>query len=176
MNPDIIVKLPQLYNQFQESVDTNIPFQDISPFVRLIKDMNLGKVKTEMVPGKPKYINQISYWIPAQKKLDILVNNLIRSKEFIKNSSYHLALFNGNGTPGLARKLSQQLNKYGFVIDEVGNASNFNYEETIIHYHNRRDKQVVLGIQKLIGGKLKFSEDEKDNRISIIIGNDYLNN
>jgi hypothetical protein len=140
----------------------------------------MDKVKTEMVPGEPEYINQISYWIPKPEKLNILVNNLIRSKEYIKNNQYHLSLLNGNGIPGLAHELSQKLNKYGFIIDEIGNASNFDYEQTIIKYYNNRDKKVVLGIQELIGGKIEFLEDDINddinNKITIIIGSDYVKN
>lgn len=173
LNPDIIIKLPVLYQEVMEAVNTNIPFQDISPFVHLAKDMKIDQLKTAMVPGQPKYINGASYWIAKDDQLKILVSKLIRSKKYVRNSHYHVSLYNGNGEPGLAGDLAKELEKFGFRISRVANASNFNYEETIIKYYDTRSKTTVLGIQKMIGGKLKYVDKDRHG-IRIIIGSDYL--
>lgn len=174
MNPKIVVKLPGMYSEFKKSVDTNIPFKDITPFVHFLKGLDLEQIKSEIVPGEPEYINEASYWIPEKEDLNILVNNLIRSKEYIENNSHHISLYNGNGSVGLATELSRRLKKYGFNIDTVANAERFDHKTSLIKYYDSRDKTTATGIQNLIGGEIqrKKSEDE-DRNIEIIIGKDY---
>jgi len=176
LNPDIIIKLPAIYKEAKNAVDTNIPIQDISPFIHLIKDMELDRFKTIIVPGEPRYINHASYWIADEKELGILVNNLIRSKEYIENNRHQLTIYNGNGEPGLAGRMAEEIEKYGFKIGEVGNADHFNYQETLIIYYDVRDKSVALGISKLTGGKIIHDQDNNNTKkgLIIVIGSDYL--
>lgn len=176
LSPDIIVKLPSIYSETKKAVDTNIPLQDINPFIKLIKEINMQHIKTVMLPGEPRYINGASYWIANKQELDILVNNLIRSKEYIKNSNYKITVFNGNGQPGLATEVSEDLIRYGFKISRIANADNFNYQETIVKYFERSDENLAENIKKVIGGKIEYvknEEDQKDDNLEIIIGADY---
>ncbi len=172
LHPNVIIKIPSIFNEVRKSIETNIPLKDISPFVRLLKDMEIKKIKTTMVPGKPQYINGASYWIASKEKLEVVVNNLIRNKNYIKNNQYNISVYNGNGESGLAGQLAEELEKYGFNIDHIGNADNFNYQETIIKYYNKKNKDIVQNLKELIGGKTRYiNEDKKD--LEIIIGSDY---
>ncbi|MFW5998970.1 MAG: LCP family protein [Halanaerobiaceae bacterium] len=182
LKPDMIVKLPRLYDEFKQSVETNVTFQDVTPFAKLVKNINLDEIETEMLPGEPEYREDVSYWIYEEEETEILVDNLIRSKEYIKNKEYNINILNGNGKSGLASEVSDKLSKYGFNIDEVGNASDFDFEETIIRYYDTRDKNTVIGIQNLLGGKIEYIEEDEededdeykgDDAITVIIGNDY---
>jgi len=172
LQPGVIVKIPSIFNEVRKSVKTNIPLKDISPFVRLLKRMDIAKIKTTMVPGEPEYINGASYWIASRDKLEAVVNTLIRSKDYIKNNQYYISIYNGNGEPGLAGKVADEIEKYGFNIDQIGNAQNFNYKNTVIEYYNKKDKQVVSNLQELIGGIIKYIEQDKQG-LKIIIGSDY---
>lgn len=181
LRPDIVMKLPGIYTEVKKTVNTNIPLQDISPFIHLLKDMDMNNFKTVMLPGQPKYINGASYWLADEKELDVVVNNLIRSKEFIRNSRICLGIYNGNGQVGLAGQVSDQLGKYGFVIDRIANADHYNYQETRIKYYDRANEATALNIQKVLGGKVIYEESTREGEkaaankedISIIIGNDY---
>lgn len=174
LNPDTIIKVPAIYKEIRKSVNTNISFQDISPFVHLLRDMKLDQIETTMVPGKPEYINGASYWLPETEELEILVNNLIRSKEYIKNSQYHISILNGNGKQGIAGTIADEMKKYGFNINKIGNADNFNYDTTLVRYYDPRDKTTALNIRKLIGGKVEHVEDEEGKGLTIIVGSDYV--
>ncbi len=173
LKPDIIVKLPNIYNEIMDSVNTNIPIKDISPFIKLGKNMDLSHLETAMLPGKPEYVNGISYWLPKQEEVKVVVDNLIRSKEYIKNSKYDIAIYNGNGKVGLAGDVADKLRKYGFNILYIANADRFNYEKTIIKYYDKEAEKTVNGIKKLLGGEINYIEDDKKG-IHIIIGKDYL--
>ncbi len=171
--PSIIPKLPALYKEFRESVNTNVPVQDITPFLSLAKNVDFSKIKSVMLPGEPKYINGASYWVPVPKKINIIVETLIRSKEYIKNNEYQIDIYNGNGASGVATHLAEDLEKYGFVINKVANAAYFNYQQTIITYYNKEDAKVANSIQELIGGKVEYKEADKTD-LEIIIGQDYI--
>lgn len=177
LNPDIIIKIPAIYKETRNTVNTNIPLQDAGPFVWLIKDLKLENLETVMLPGQPEYINGASYWIADRPQLDIVINNLIRSKEYIKNSQYQLTVLNGNGETGLATSISDELNKFGFKVSRVGNADHYNYQETLIRYFAEGDQKTASGIQQVLGGRIeltKGSETKQHGAITIIIGKDYL--
>lgn len=75
-----ISNLPSIYKEVVSSVNTNIPVEDLTLFVKLTKNTDVDSIKTEMVPGTPKYINKASYWIPDEDSLKVIVDDLIRSK------------------------------------------------------------------------------------------------
>jgi hypothetical protein len=70
--------------------------------------------------------------------------------------------------------MAEKLNKYGFKINHISNADNFNYEQTIIKYYDKSQEEVVEGIKQLLGGKIEYIDEDKEE-IKIIIGEDYLN-
>ena len=52
--------------------------------------MQEGTLEMEMVPGKPEYINQISYWIQdveANRKLVEKMQGVLNNKAFEKQSN-----------------------------------------------------------------------------------------
>mgnify|MGYP006277398583 FL=1 len=170
----VILKLPSIYKEVMDSVNTNIPVRDITPFVKLAKKANLNNLKTEMVPGRPEYINGASYWIPDNDSLSIMVDNLIRSKEYIQNDQYHITILNGNGVSGVASEAAEELKKYGFNINEVANADNFDYEETIIYYKDG-NKKIANGLKDILGGSIEKSE-ELDTDFQVILGKKFVKN
>lgn len=180
LSPDIIMKLPSIYSETKKAVNTNIPIQDISPFMRVIKDMNISTIETVILPGEPKYINGASYWVVNEEETEILVNKLIRSKEYIRNGQCKLRILNGNGIPGQASELASDLKKYGFNVVSLANAASYDYDNTVILYYDTDDKNTALSIRELIGGEVQFVELEEDEALSkeediqIIIGHDYI--
>jgi len=180
INPDIIIKLPSIYNETQKAINSNIPLQDITPFIRLLKDINLNMIETVMLPGEPKYINGASYWIADNKELKIVVNNLIRSKEYIRNGQYRLSILNGNGIAGQASSISDEMEKYGFEVISIANADNYSYENTLVRYYHKDMRKIANNVNDVIGGKsefVKIDAGELENLkedIQIIIGADNL--
>ena len=172
LQPNIITKIPYLYKEYRQTVRSNIPLVDVAPFIQLFRRMELAKMKTTMIPGEPEYINQISFWVPDLNRLELLVNNLIHSKEYLENNQYRLTVLNGSGVRGVATELALDLQQFGFDIERVANVNHFDYETTIIEYFVEQDKEAVLRIQQLIGGKVEYREADSKG-ITIIIGHDY---
>lgn len=173
-SPKIILNLPSIYSEVMNSVNTNIPIKDVTPFAKLAKRVDLNKLQIEMVPGRPEYINGASYWIADEEDLEIMVNNLIRSKEFIQNDQYYVTILNGNGISGLANEVGEELGKYGFNIEDIRNADNFDYQETIIYYKSG-NKSRAKGLKDVLGGKIEESEEIEED-FQVILGENFTNN
>ena len=176
LRPNIVVKLPGIFKEVRNSVETDIPVRDITPFMNFFQDLNYDQIKTEMVPGVPEYIGGASYWIANEEEVEIVVNNLVRSKEYIDNNRYHLSIYNGSGEAGVAGNLASRLRKYGFRIDTIDNADHFDYDTSLIKYYCDEDKNTAVEIKNLIEGKVEYIEEVDGNfaeNIKIIIGEDY---
>jgi hypothetical protein len=174
VSSQVIFNLPGIYKEVMDSLNTNIPIKDITPFVKLAKNADLSNMKTEMVPGRPEYINGASYWIPEKESLQIMVNNLIRSKEYIQNDQYYITILNGNGVSGVAGEVGEELEKYGFNIEKIANADNFNYQDTIIYYQDG-NKKVANGLKEILGGQIQKSE-EIEQDFQVILGQNFIQN
>lgn len=85
VSPTVIPKLPSIVAAVYDTVETDMSIGDILSFLSTLKDAKDNGLKSEMVPGKPVYIEGISYWIPDIKKtrqiladtLGIKINNTL---------------------------------------------------------------------------------------------------
>lgn len=68
-SPAIIPKLPSVIKEVMSSVKTDLSFRQMLEFAGTLKEAQKNGLKTEMVPGKPLYIDGVSYWIPDLQKL-----------------------------------------------------------------------------------------------------------
>ena len=176
LSPSIIPKIPGVIKEVNEAVNTNIPFQDITPFLNTAKEINLNQIESKMLPGRPEYIDGISYWVPNLKQAEIMVDNLVRNKSYIKNKKYQLTVLNGVGESGAASMTADLLKQYGFQIAEIGNADRYNYQSSIIKYYTRKDRETASQIAELLGGQTEFIEEAEEDsakNIEVIVGAGY---
>ena len=68
-SPAIIPKLPAGIKEVMSSGKTDLSFRQMLEFAGTLKESQQNGLKTEMVPGKPLYIDGVSYWIPDLQKL-----------------------------------------------------------------------------------------------------------
>ena len=73
LSPAIIPKLPMVIKEIMESVDTDMSLRQMLEFAGTLKESKENGLKTDMVPGKPLYIDGVSYWIPNLNKLRMTV-------------------------------------------------------------------------------------------------------
>ena len=77
VSPTIIPKLPAIVSAVSDSVETDMSVSEILSFLGTLQDAKDNGLKSEMLPGKPVYIEGISYWVPdISKTRQILVNTL----------------------------------------------------------------------------------------------------
>jgi hypothetical protein len=86
-------------------------------------------------------------------------------------SEYHVEILNGNGIAGAASGIKQNIESQGFVIDYVGNADSYDYQQTIIRYKPQAEQAAAM-INTIISpsyaAKLE-AELSPDNTIDIQI-------
>src|SRR6056297_744270 len=51
LSPAIITKIPGIIKEVNNTVNTNIPVQDVTPFLNTAKNIDLNKIETQMLPG-----------------------------------------------------------------------------------------------------------------------------
>ncbi len=77
VSPTIIPKLPAIVSAVSDSVETDMSVSEILSFLGTLQDAKDNELKSEMLPGKPVYIEGISYWVPdISKTRQILANTL----------------------------------------------------------------------------------------------------
>lgn len=67
-SPSIIMNLPSAISEIISSVDTDLSVRQLLEFAGALKEAQVNGLRTEMLEGRPLYIDGISYWIPDIKK------------------------------------------------------------------------------------------------------------
>jgi LCP family protein required for cell wall assembly len=176
LSPSIVPKIPGIIKEANEAVNTNIPIQDIKPFLNTAKEIDLSQIESKMLPGTARYINGISYWVPDIEEAEIMVDSLVRNKSYIKNKKYQLRVLNGVGRAGAASNTAELLEKYGFQIADIGNADHYDYQSSIIKYYTQKDRETAFQIAELLGGQTEFVEEAEEDsakKIEVIVGAGY---
>jgi LCP family protein required for cell wall assembly len=172
INFDSIIKIPQISEGMKEYIETNIEARDTAALANLFRGVNQEKFRIETVQSKPVYIEGISYLEPNVEEVQQRVKSLIYSK----NSGMKVEVLNGNSMMGIAHKIAQDLELQGFEIVNVGNADNFNYQQTKIIVYS---KEVNLDNQFKELFKdfeiVKEYQDQTNLDLVIILGKDMTN-
>ncbi|MCR5176808.1 MAG: LCP family protein [Anaerovibrio sp.] len=86
-SPAIIPRIPAIIKEVMSSIKTDLSLRQLIEFATTLKEAQRSGLQTEMLPGKPLYIDGISYWIPDLSKLrttiantlDVPINNNMRN-------------------------------------------------------------------------------------------------
>ena len=76
-SPAVIPNLPGVIRAVLDSVKTDLSFRQLLEFAGTLKEAQKNGLKADMVPGKPLYIDGISYWIPDVKDLRTTLANTL---------------------------------------------------------------------------------------------------
>lgn len=63
-SPSIITKIPAIIREVNSVVNTDLSTSEMINLAKILNDASQKGLKTDMVPGKPAYIDEISYWLP----------------------------------------------------------------------------------------------------------------
>lgn len=88
-SPSIIPQIPAIIKEVSNSVKTDLSIREMIEFAGSLRESQKNGLKTEMVPGRPLYIEGISYWIPDITKLR---NTLADTLGITMNSSMKSAM------------------------------------------------------------------------------------
>ncbi|SDG94400.1 transcriptional attenuator, LytR family [Selenomonas sp. WCT3] len=69
VSPAVIPKLPSIIREVMGSIKTDLSFRQLLELAGTLKESKSNGLKTDMVPGRPLYIDGVSYWIPDLSKI-----------------------------------------------------------------------------------------------------------
>ncbi|WP_352405062.1 LCP family protein [Sporanaerobacter acetigenes] len=87
LKPRNIVKIPQMVNNYYKYIDTNIPLDVIMKFAMKAKDIDTENIQMATLPGEPKTINGVAYYIPYVDESQELVRNMFIEHKTVENKS-----------------------------------------------------------------------------------------
>ena len=72
-SPEIIPRIPKIAREVIDAVETDMSLRQLLELAGSLKAAQQNGLETDMVPGYPLYIDDISYWIPDVEMLRISV-------------------------------------------------------------------------------------------------------
>ena len=87
-------------------------------------------------------------------EIQAYIEKEISSDPFVKEEP-HVTVLNGTGTAGVAQTLADQLTDEGFIIDQVDNAPEGEYEAVVIYQMNTEKTATATKLQDKYGVKIK---------------------
>lgn len=73
ISPSILPKLPEIIQNISSAIQTNMPIDKMISLMTDLPTVQQNGLNSTMVPGKPAYIEDISYWIPDIAKTRQLI-------------------------------------------------------------------------------------------------------
>ncbi|MEG6586546.1 LCP family protein [Dendrosporobacter sp. 1207_IL3150] len=63
-SPTVIPRIPAIIQRVSAAIETDMSTTDMLSMAKILNDAYKNGLKTDMVPGKPAFINEVSYWLP----------------------------------------------------------------------------------------------------------------
>lgn len=76
-SPEIVPRIPKIVREIIDAVETDMSLRQLLELAGALKAAQKNGLETEMVPGYPLYIDDISYWIPDVEELRISVTDAL---------------------------------------------------------------------------------------------------
>ena len=107
MSPAFIPRIPAVIREVADAIDTDMTFRQLLELAGALKAAQANGIRTDMVPGYPLYIDEISYWIPYVDELQYSMARLLEvDVDYkIKNRAESLAREYKDSIPSSARQI-----------------------------------------------------------------------
>lgn len=77
ISPSVLPKLPEIIKNVSSAVQTNMPIDTAIALISYLPTIQQNGLNSAMIPGKPAYIEDISYWIPdIAKSRELIAQNM----------------------------------------------------------------------------------------------------
>lgn len=63
-SPSVLTKIPAIIKEVSGVIKSDMSTSEMLSVAKMLNDASKKGLKTDMVPGKPAYIDEISYWLP----------------------------------------------------------------------------------------------------------------
>ncbi|MCX7832560.1 MAG: LCP family protein [Actinobacteria bacterium] len=186
LKPQAIPKYPRIANIIAENLETDLSIRDMISLARYFASNGGVKFYSIMLPGVPKNIGGVSFVVPDDAKVQIIVKKIMSEgrlpspQELLDPATINVKVFNGVGKPGLARAVSSYLKDLGFNVYGSKNADRFDYGTSLIIYKKGHENEAKL-VKELFGfGELVEANETYEKMlggafVGVIAGSDSLN-
>lgn len=107
MSPSFIPRIPAVIREVSDAIDTDMTVRQLMELAGALKAAKENGLETDMVPGYPLYIDNISYWIPYVDELQYSMARLldVSVDSKIKQRAENLASEYNDSIPSNARSV-----------------------------------------------------------------------
>ncbi len=174
-----VLKIPSIVSELAGSITTNMEVGDLVYTAQTLRGMSPDDIYTATVMGewRSPYV-----WTDEDLKEE-LVEIFLTGRSFeeeivppepLDPSTISVAIRNGAGIAGSAGGAASILADMGYMIDEVGNANQFVYDETLIIYKDQSAAAAQVSAE-LPQGKVVSSRGMYifDTDILVVVGKDW---
>ena len=193
MLPQIVTRAPKLYSTLSDSYDTDLTLEQLVDLIGLVNDIDRDSIDSAVI-NADYLMNEFTTSEGAQVVLlDSQAFRKLREQMFYKPAPYTkstidtnilaldeiatIEIQNGSARDGIANMTSEYLTEQGFSVVSVGNADQFNYQNTIIYdysgsYYTTRWLAEHFKVQPT--HIIDISDPNSPVDVRIIIGQDFV--
>ena len=192
MLPQLVARAPKLYSTLSDSYDTDLTLEQLVDLIGLVNDIDRDSIDSAVI-NADYLMNEFTTSEGAQVVLlDSQAFRKLREQMFYKPAPYTkstidtnilaldeiatIEIQNGSARDGIANMTSEYLTEQGFSVVSVGNADQFNYQNTIIYdysgsYYTTRWLAEHFKVQPT--HIIDISDPNSPVDVRIIIGQDF---
>lgn len=134
-------KIPAMIQMLSNYIETDMTISEMLGYANAVRGLKQENLTTVMLPGVPDMIGGVSYVIPTQDKIDLILDAVKKNQpidplllEDVDPGDVNVKVLNGSGTEGMGGEVSDILANKGYSIVLVGNADKADYAKSIIYY------------------------------------------
>ncbi len=178
--PGNVLKIPSIIRGMAEYMSTDMRLGDMIDFADAMHDIGSQNIETATLLGewRSPYV-----WTDTENKeslIDAMMSGrsfddtTVPEPELVEPSSISITVRNGAGINGSAAETAEILGGAGYAVDEVGNANQFVYDETLVVFRSGQHvaEQVAreLPTARVVEGRgmYQFTTD-----ILVVVGKDF---
>ena len=147
---EMIPRLPQLWGEFRDSVETDIPLSALVNLAKVARNIDEGDISHSTLAVDAGYVTPtvtsdgLAVLIPNRGRIRALVAEVFFDARQEEEAA-RIEVLDGTSTPGLAAQMAKQLEDYGFdhitigainggphLITQVQNLSGKHYTATLV--------------------------------------------
>ena len=150
-SPEIITHIPEIIREVMYAVETDMSFRELLELAGTLKAAQSNGLVTDMVPGYPLYIDDISYWIPDVEEirfamaegLGVSVDSNLRSRVERDAGEYNSSIPDNaveipEGADNIGKPSSRRENRR-YYNDDSNEESSYNRRSYTPESESRRD-------------------------------------
>jgi len=159
LKPQNIVRLPLIVQTVSKYTDHNFTKNEIMWFIQNVGKFNTQNIMMTILPGYPKYIDRVSYYILNEEKCRALIDDL-NEPEVLKDSMKIKIL--SKSFDDKATQLKNDLESKGYSNVNLGRVSKLESSEVELKRVNRKYLELLKNDIDLSTYQVVYSPDYSD--------------